>query len=137
MKDEDSESKSLKVKRQVWTRRTDRKRKRTQVNCTSGTKLWLFKEGNHLRNFFKFGENCSSVFKHSFLRPGVEFCKNSKTQNHQNEVLLPWNRQPGQWNLWKASYSQTKWVTVRGFSLILFKRLYLWPEMDFSRNSKT
>ena len=31
MKDEDSESKSLKVKRQVWTRRTDRKRKRTQA----------------------------------------------------------------------------------------------------------
>ena len=32
----------------------------------------------------------------SFLGPGVKFFKNSKTSNHQNEVLLPWNRHPGQ-----------------------------------------
>ena len=44
-----------------------------------GAKLWLFKEGNRLWNFSNFGENCSSLFKRSFLRPGVEFCKNSKT----------------------------------------------------------
>merc|ERR1711911_388534 len=43
-----------------------------------GAKLWPFKEGNRLRNFSKFSENRSSVFKHSFLRPGVEFCKNLK-----------------------------------------------------------
>ena len=71
-----------------------------------GAELWPFKEGYRLLNFSKIGDNCSSVFKHSFLRPGVEFCKNSKTQNHQNEVLLPWNRHPGQWELWKASYSR-------------------------------
>ena len=40
-----------------------------------GAKLWLFKvkEGNPLRNFSKFGENCLPVFKHLVLRPGVEF----------------------------------------------------------------
>ena len=50
-------------------------RKRTQVNCTSGSRAMAIQRGN----FFKFGENCSSVYKHSFLRHGVEFCKNSKT----------------------------------------------------------
>ena len=85
-----------------------------------GAVLWPFKEGNFLRNFSKFGGNCSSVFKHLFLRPGVEFFKNSKTQNHQNEVLLPWNRHPGQLHLLKASYSLTELVTVTGFSPILF-----------------
>ena len=44
-----------------------------------GAKLWPFKEGYRLLNFSRIGENRSSVFKHSFLRPGVEFCKNSKT----------------------------------------------------------
>ena len=102
-----------------------------------GAELWPFKEGYRLLNFSKMGENCSSVFKHSFLRPGVEFCKNSKTQNHQNEVLLPWNRHPGQWELWKASYSRIEWVNVTVFSLILVKWPYLGPEMDFFRNSKS
>ena len=44
-----------------------------------GAELWPFKEGYRLLNFSKIGENRSSVFKHSFLMPGVEFCKNSKT----------------------------------------------------------
>ena len=46
-------------------------------------------------------------------------------------MLLPYNRDPGQWHLWKASYSQTEWVTLTAFSLILFKQLYLWPQIDF------
>ena len=42
-----------------------------------------------LWDFSNFGKNCLSLLKHSFLRPGVEFCKNLKTYNHQNKVLLP------------------------------------------------
>ena len=44
-----------------------------------GAELWPFKEGYRHWNFSKIVENRSSVFKHSFLRPGVEFCKNLKT----------------------------------------------------------
>ena len=44
--------------------------------------LCPFKEGNHLWNFSKFCENCSSVFKHMFLRPGQE------SQNRGSRIAL-------------------------------------------------
>ena len=54
-------------------------RKRTQVNCTSGGRAMAVQRGLPSVEFLQNWWKSLYVFKHSFLMPGVEFCKNSKT----------------------------------------------------------
>merc|ERR1711911_280469 len=46
-------------------------RKRIQVNCTSVGRAMAVQRGQPSVEFLQFGENCSSLFKRSFLRPEI------------------------------------------------------------------
>ena len=77
-------------------------------------------------------EQFQQILKCAYLRPKVEFCKNSKSPDHQFDIGQPQKKDPGHLNLRGPSYGHSKRATVIGISSNLMKIAHLCSNTHFS-----